>query len=331
MTPLRTLLSLCFFLVACGGGGGPSDDPGGGGVVVALQKPMGSGDGQTGVVGDTLAAPITVLVTEDGAPSAGRVVTFAPLASAGTLVPAVDTTGADGLASALWILGTAAGSRQARATLNGASGSPLTFTATATPGPAFAISATGGGSQSQEAGGQFAQALVVRVVDGFGNGVANVPVTWAVTAGSATLNATNVNTGSSGSAAVTVQAGDTAGGLTITATVAGLQGSPVPFQLTVTPAATHISVASNFFSPAAASIQVGGRVVWDWVNGNHNVTPDSASATFPASPNLSIGASYGPIVFDVAGVYTYQCTIHPGMTGTITVGPASAPRPGVQR
>lgn len=330
MTPLRRLLPI-LLLSACGGGGGPSDDPGGGGVVVALQKPMASGDGQTGVVGDTLAAPIVVLVTEDGAPSAGRVVAFTPLGSAGTLVPAADTTGADGLASARWILGTAAGSRQVRASLSGASGSPLTFTATATPGPAIAMTATGGQSQSEEAGGQFGQALVVRVVDAFGNGVANVAVAWAVTAGSATLSATNTTTGATGSAAVTVQAGDTAGGLTVTATTAGLQGSPVEFQLTVTPAATHISVASNFFSPASVSIPVGDRVVWDWANGTHNVTPDVVSATFPASGDLSGNATFGPILFDVAGVYTYQCTIHSGMTGTITVGPANAPRPGVQR
>lgn len=330
MTPLRLLVPI-LLLTACGGGGGPSDDPGGGGVTVAIQKPAGSGDGQSGVVGDTLASALAVLVTEDGAPAAGRVVTFTPQPGAGTAVPAVDTTDGDGIARTAWILGTGAGARSLNAATPGASGSPVVFHATALPGDPSAVSADGGQAQSQEAGGQFGQALVVRVVDAFGNGVAGVPVAWAVVSGSATLSAPTVNTIGGGSAAVSVQAGDTAGEVTITATVAGVGGSPVEFTLTVLPVSTHIQVASNLFSPASASIPVGGAVTWTWVNGTHNVTPDSVSATFAASPNLTAGATYGPVVFNTAGVYSYQCTIHPGMTGTITVGPASAPRPGVQR
>lgn len=331
MTPLRTLLPL-LLLAACGGGGGPSNDPGGGGgVMVAVQKPAGSGDGQSGVVGDTLAAPLVVLVTEDGAPAAGRVVSFTPLTGAGTLVPAVDTTGADGLASAIWILGTGAGNRQARATLVGASGSPLTFSATATPGAASAVSGIGGQSQSQEAGLQFTQALTVRVVDAFGNGVSNVPVTWTVVSGSATTSADSLLTGNGGLASVTVQAGDTVGDAVITATATGLAGSPVQFPLTVLQPSTHITVSSNFFSPTPVNIAVGGAIKWIWANGTHNVTPDSGPAPFPGSGTQNAGTTYGPIVFDVAGTYYYECNLHSGMTGVIVVGPVNAPRPGVKR
>ncbi|HET7042539.1 MAG TPA: hypothetical protein VFI13_10990 [Gemmatimonadales bacterium] len=68
MTPLRTLLPI-LLLAACGGGGGPSDDPGGGGAVVVLQKAVVSGEGQSGVVADTLGAPLAVLVGEGGVPA----------------------------------------------------------------------------------------------------------------------------------------------------------------------------------------------------------------------------------------------------------------------
>src|SRR5687767_13754264 len=111
MTTIRTL-PLLLILAACGREAGPSEDPGGGPVVIG--KAIASGDGQTGVVADTLAAPVVVTVSENGLPVAGRVVVFTALAGSGTLIPGADTTGADGFASARWVLGNGAGSRQAR-------------------------------------------------------------------------------------------------------------------------------------------------------------------------------------------------------------------------
>jgi plastocyanin len=327
MTTIR-ILPLLLILAACGGEAGPSEDPGGGSVVI--QKAAASGDAQSGVVADTLALPIAVRVTEEGLPAAGRVVVFTALAGSGTLVPGTDTTGADGIASALWILGNGAGGRQARATLAGASGSPLTFTATATAGPAATLLSDGGNSQTQEAGVTFPLALGVRVVDAFGNNVPNVVVTWAITSGDALLSAAADTTGSTGRASVTLQAGDSAGPVTVSATAPALAGSPLQFSLTVTPSATHVQVKNNFFEPESISIPVGGAVKWDWISGTHNVTPQTGPAIFPSSPSQNAGSSYGPIVFDVAGVYIYECSLHSGMTGTINVGVASAPRPGVE-
>jgi plastocyanin len=336
--PVRAVLMNVFkflpflsLLVACGGGGGPSDDPGGGGGSVIIQKAIASGDLQTGAVADTLAQPIVVTVSEDGLPAAGRVVLFTPLANSGVLVPAVDTTGADGSASAIWILGNSTGLRQARITSTGVGGSPLTFSATAVAGPAATLLSDGGQAQVQEVGLQFPQALAVRVVDQFGNSVSNVVVTWARTTGSAVLSAAADTTGSNGRATVSVVAGDTVGGVTVTASVPSLAGSPVQFALDVAPAAAHVTVSSNFFSPASVSIPVGGAVKWIWNSGTHNVTQQTGPAIFPASPTQDAGTSFGPVVFAVAGVYTYECSLHSGMTGTIDVGVASAPPQGVER
>jgi plastocyanin len=331
---MKTLNAVAILLVlaACGGDTGPTGDGGGGGgATVILQKPAGSGDAQTGMVGDTLAAPLVVLVTEDGVPVEGRVVTFTPVGVAGTLVPSVDTTGPDGKASAIWILGNQSGARQARATSTGATGSPLTFSATANPGPAASLVVVGGLGQVQEMGFQFNQPLIVRAADGFGNNVPNVIVTWAVQSGSATLSAVLDTTGSNGQSAVSVTAGDTAGEVSVHASVGGLAGSPVPFTLTVTQSADHVSIFSNFFTPNPVNINVGQAVTWDWMGGTHNVTPLTGPAPWEGSSSQSAGATFGPVVFTVAGTYTYECTLHSGMTAVINVGVASAPPQGVER
>jgi plastocyanin len=303
----------------------------GGGGTVVLQKPAGSGDAQTGMVGDTLAAPVVVLVTEDGVPVEGRVVIFSPVGLGGTLIPSIDTTGPDGKASAIWILGNQSGTRQIHAASSGATGSPLTFSATATPGPATSLLVVSGQSQVQEMGFQFTQALVVRAADAFGNNVPDVIVTWAVQSGSATLSATVDTTGNNGQSAVSVLAGDTVGDVSINASVPAVAGSPVPFNLTVTQVATHVAVKSNFFDPTPVNINVGGAVKWFWENGTHNVTPVTGPAAWTGSVSQSAGATFGPVVFNVAGTYTYECTLHSGMTAVINVGVASAPPQGVER
>lgn len=319
MTPPRALLPILLGLAACGGGGGPSDDPGGGGVVVALQKPIGSGDGQAGVVGDTLAAPIIVLVTEDGTPSAGRVVTFTPAAGSGAVVPAMDTTDVNGLAQASWILGTGAGARSLDASTPGASGAPVTFHATALPAAPDSIVVVAGEGQAQEVGQPFGAPLVARTTDRFGNPVTGPVLSWSVAGGSgATAGATSA-VAPDGLASMTVIAGDTPGPLVVRATAEDLPADTARFALVVTPVATVIGVASNFFSPAADTIAAGGAVRWVWLSGQHNVSLISGPTAFPGSPDLTAPETFGPVLFTAPGTYVYECSLHSRMIGTITV------------
>lgn len=121
----------------CGGDSGgneppPDDDP----LVIQL-APTNSGNGQTGVVGDLLADPLQVLVTQASAPQEGIVVTWAT-PDGGQVAPPTSDTDADGIAGATWTLGPEAGTQTATATVTGADGSPVSFTATAeddTPPP----------------------------------------------------------------------------------------------------------------------------------------------------------------------------------------------------
>ena len=78
---------------------------------------------------------------------------------------------------------------------------------------------------------------------------------------------------------------------------------------------SSISVRNNSFDPRATTVPVGTTVTWTWVaNADlHNVT----FADGTASPTQSSGTY--PRTFSTAGSYAYNCTRHPGMTGTVTV------------
>ena len=75
------------------------------------------------------------------------------------------------------------------------------------------------------------------------------------------------------------------------------------------------------FSPAIAPVHVGQIVEWT-VDGTmtHTVTFLSANASCLSDPQLEPGSSW-EVKFTQAGTYDYKCTIHPGMTGTVTVSP----------
>ena len=101
--------------------------------VIALGAP--SGNAQTAPLGTLL--PARVLVTQNGHPASGALVIWATTATNGFFDPPQSVTGSDGTASAMWNLGTTAGTQDASATVGQAGGPNVAFTATAT--------ATGGG------------------------------------------------------------------------------------------------------------------------------------------------------------------------------------------
>lgn len=77
------------------------------------------------------------------------------------------------------------------------------------------------------------------------------------------------------------------------------------------------ATTSNTFSPKTVDIGVGGTVTWTFHSVTHNVTfganapPDG---DIPNSTNTSVART-----FTAAGSYAYQCTLHPGMSGTVVV------------
>lgn len=70
------------------------------------------------------------------------------------------------------------------------------------------------------------------------------------------------------------------------------------------------------FNPASITIKAGESVTWTNQDGStHNVTADGK--VFDSS-DIAPGASY-TFTFANAGTYTYTCTIHPNMKGTVIV------------
>ena len=72
------------------------------------------------------------------------------------------------------------------------------------------------------------------------------------------------------------------------------------------------------FSPRSLTISKGTAVAFAFRDGGttHNVT-STAGRRFKTIPDRSAGSVRR--TFRRAGTYRYQCTLHPGMTGRITV------------
>jgi plastocyanin len=272
-----------------------------------------------------------------GAPSPGATVAWSATGG-GSVDPASAPTDANGSASTGWTLGTTSGAQTATASLAGATGSPVTFTATAEADVAADLGDPAGNDQTGEVGSQLALPLQARVTDQFGNGVEGVAVAWAATG--ATVSSPSVASNSSGLSSITVTLGGAAGPVVVTAAADGLAGSPLTFNATAVitpppPATIAITIGNNFFrsdrnqttSPAVDTVAVGGTVTWTWAASAiaHNATSNPPPG-FSSSPIQGAGATYS-VTFPTAGTYRYYCSIHAssastsGMIGRIVVRP----------
>jgi plastocyanin len=288
-----------------------------------------SGDGQTDTVLSTLPNPLRAVVTLGGA-EPGDTVTWAATGAGASVTPLKSVTDATGIATTTWKLGHVSGPQTATATLNGATGSPVTFTATATPGAATQMIQPSGDGQAWMVGTVLPKPLTVTVADNYGNGVSGIAIAWQVTSGSASVSPTNGTSNASGVAQTTVTLGNTAGPITITATNALLAGSPQSFGATAQPipmtAAVTVGAGIVFTSdrngtsnPAVDTVAVGGTVTWTWAaNSIAHSVQSTGSPSFTSSTTKTTG-SYS-FAFTTAGTYQYDCLVHGTlMKGTIVV------------
>ena len=77
------------------------------------------------------------------------------------------------------------------------------------------------------------------------------------------------------------------------------------------------NLANQSFNPNPTTMKVGQTVAFKNSDSIvHDATQDASKFT---TGNVQPGATSAPIAMSTAGTFTYHCTIHPGMIGTITV------------
>ena len=78
-----------------------------------------------------------------------------------------------------------------------------------------------------------------------------------------------------------------------------------------------VGIADFKFGPAEVHVPVGGSVVWTNNDGQQH-TATSSTGAFDAG-SIQPGAS-STVAFQTAGSFTYICSFHPFMNGTVVVG-----------
>ncbi len=186
----------------------------------AARIAVAEGNEQTAPSGTTLPTTLVALVTDEfGNPVSGVEVLWEP--QDGSVEPSLSVSGADGRAGTIWTLGSAAGSQTLTATSGDLAGSPVTFTALATAGSPNTLLKVSGDGQSAQPGSDLNSALVVRLVDGAGNGVPNRAVSWVVAIGGGSASPATSTTDENGLASTRWTLGD-AGQNTLNAVVSGV-------------------------------------------------------------------------------------------------------------
>jgi adhesin/invasin len=191
--------------------------------------------------------PAVIVRDAGGTPVASVAVTFAVTSGGGSVTGASASTGTDGIATVgSWTLGTSTGANTLQATVGaeGVSGNPVTFSATATAGPASADKSSVSAAPSSIVASQGTSKATITVVvrDSRNNPLAGQSVSLAATGDGVTLtqpgptNSAGTTTGTLSATAAgphvitAVTGGVTLGSATVTVT----PGAPSPSRSSVT-------------------------------------------------------------------------------------------------
>lgn len=283
------------------------------------------GDGQSAMIDTRVTTdPAIQLLDPVGNPLAGKTIAWAIVTGSGTLTAATSDTDAAGIATIGWTLGHVAGSNTMTATYAGATGSPLTFTASGTAALATVLSLVSGQAQGPVVSVASAD-MVVKAATGGGTGVQSVTVVYTVVTGGGTLTGggttASIVTGATGvTASIKYTPPATVESYTITAAVQGLTGSPITF--------TGTSIAGTATKALMLTQPPGNAQTGQALTGSPAVkVTDSGGNTnlaYVGNVVVSIGSGSGTITGGtttraaVAGIATFPGLIITG-SGNITL------------
>ena len=183
-----------------------------------------AGDQQRAVQGRALPSPVTARALDAaGDPVAGVRVAFTPAEGDGTADPDTVATGEDGRARTSWTLGDHAGTQRLTAAVAVSGGPSATATATALePEQTVATIRVAAGDRQRAVRGQALPApVVVELLDGVGNAVPDVQVTFAPATGHGAASPGAAASNAQGRARTSWTLGDRLGTQRLTASVAG--------------------------------------------------------------------------------------------------------------
>ena len=294
-----------------------------------------SGDAQTGTVTTSLGSPLVVLITDHfGNPVPGVAVTFSsgstPAGATGQSVGTSSaTTGLDGKASSTATLGTKAGGYTFQAASAGLTGSPVTFSATATPRPTITSLILTSGTNPSSYADSLTFTATVTGAGGNPNGEGTVSF-YEVFSDSSSLICSGPISLTGNAAACTIGSLNAAGSPhTITAQYSG-SSSGVAFagstsnalSQTVQPARLTI-IANNTSKPYGAALPPLTVTYTGLVNGDSAAsltTPPTVTTTATASSHVA----GNPYAVTAAGAFDADYIIS-YTAGTLTVTPAPLP------
>ncbi|MBL8220712.1 MAG: Ig-like domain-containing protein, partial [Bryobacterales bacterium] len=247
--------------------------PGLPGKVVVVQ-----GDGQTGNAGALLPLALVARVEDafgNALPNAA--VSWTIESGTATLVNTINRSDNSARVSTLVRLGNSPGQIRIRVSAQGgSSAATVTFTVSVTIS-ATQIRRVSGDSQSAQVNTAFGEQLVAQVLDANNAPVANVPVTFTVRSGSATVGTPTATSDANGNVRTSVTAGAVAGSVTIGADFAG---NTVTWTLTVLPLGPTLN-ASNIVNAASGQNQIApGSIVT--IRGS-NIVPSARGYVLPAN------------------------------------------------
>jgi plastocyanin len=121
-------------------------------------------------------------------------------------------------------------------------------------------------------------------------------------------NASESSSAPAATTQVSVSSGSAAVATTTTVVVAAATSGAV--------AGSAVGIADFKFDPASINVPVGGSVVW--------TNNDTQQHTATSAGNFDAGAiqpgTTATVEFKTAGTFTYICSFHPFMMGTVVVG-----------
>jgi len=83
-------------------------------------------------------------------------------------------------------------------------------------------------------------------------------------------------------------------------------------------ATSKVTISNFSFTPSAITVKKGTTVTWTNSDSVAHTVVETDGKAGPNSQSIDNGKSYS-FTYNTVGTFAYHCSIHPDMTGTVTV------------